>query len=164
MNIDKLKYKEFETKGERRKAKGRLVQARFFARIPTRRARRYTHLDVGRNKPARAIARTGVSGTPRLPEKLPLLGNCSLRCSTSCILAVVLTPLTFIHVGNAHLAVAGRSYSGLHPDAKGERRKAKSGLVQARVFSPFALRLSSIRLIRVDLRLNNYKRWIGSES
>jgi hypothetical protein len=33
-------------------------------------------LDVGRNKPVRAKAKTGVPGF-RLPEKLPLLGNCS---------------------------------------------------------------------------------------
>ncbi len=41
---------------------------------------------VGRNKPVRAAARTDVSGnSPNLPEKLPLL----------------LTPLAYIHVGNA---------------------------------------------------------------
>ncbi len=36
--------------------------------------------------------------------KLPLLGFSILRRSTSCIHAVVLTPLTYIRVGNAALA------------------------------------------------------------
>jgi hypothetical protein len=50
-------------------------------------------------------------------------------------------------------------------ETKGERRKAKSGLVKARVFSPFALRLSPFGyFIFIDLRLNSYKLWIGSES
>ncbi|PPK73856.1 hypothetical protein B0F88_101388 [Methylobacter tundripaludum] len=42
-------------------------------------------------------------------SKLPLLGNRSLRCSISCILAVVLTPLTYIihrDVVNADIAGA----------------------------------------------------------
>jgi hypothetical protein len=52
--------------------------------VPTRRARRYTYLDVGRNKPVRALSAGLVFPALRLPEKLPLL----------------LTLLTYIHVGN----------------------------------------------------------------
>jgi hypothetical protein len=63
---------------------------------------RYPHLDVGRNKPVCALSAGLVFPALRLPEKLPLL----------------LTPLTYIHVGNAHLADAGRSYSGLRPSIK----------------------------------------------
>jgi len=41
--------------------------------FPRRSARRYTHLEVGRNKPVRAAARTGVSGKhlPNSPETPP---------------------------------------------------------------------------------------------
>ncbi len=63
---------------------------------------------VGRNKPVRAVARTGVSGKHRAnsPEKLPLL----------------LTPLTYIHVGNA-TPRATRSSTSL--------RRALGGLIPA---------------------------------
>ncbi|MGZ8952458.1 MAG: hypothetical protein ACXW01_12505 [Methylobacter sp.] len=102
---------------------------------------RYSDLDVGRNKTARrqpgwAFPAIGA------PEKLPLLGNCSLRCSTSCIThkdvgnadfawskisahAVVLTLLTYIHVGNASLRLTrGQAYSGLRRDVYNDERGA----------------------------------------
>ncbi|HEY8094765.1 MAG TPA: PAS domain S-box protein [Methylobacter sp.] len=114
--------------------------------FPRRSARRYTHLDVGRNKPVRALSAGLAFPALRLPEKLPLL----------------LTPLTYIHVGNAHLADAGPPYSGLHPAIKLREKRGVETLRNIALIVIFGLLMLAPDLAHADDALAQWRSKAGS--
>jgi hypothetical protein len=168
MNTDKLKYRGFEAKGESLRTD--LLTLGLFALVPT--------LRVGtQSEPLCGSGRRSVPHWVTTRSVGTIRSNCcrvDKRSASTKTISMLVDALRLSTLRFSLNLMALTRCVGMRPrcvaprvikrETKGETRKAKSGLVNARAFSPFALRLSPFSyFIRIDPWLNSYKLCTGSE-